>query len=266
MKKNYITLVLSIVAVASVAIVFMASDTQNNTSNRPYTAVVNPDIPSKLTLCGQEIDLTRTDMWERFDRELTSMIYTHGNTLLTLKRANKLFPRMAPILQKHGVPTDLLYLAVIESTLDQRAVSPAKAAGIWQFMPSTGPTYGLEVGEEVDERYNLEKATEAACKYFKQAYNKYGNWESVMASYNAGMGRISKELEAQGAKSAFDLYLVQETTRYVFRVLAAKTSWSSRAHSASISRPTSFTSLWNTTKSLSTLLCPAGRSGPKLMD
>lgn len=191
--------------------------------SQDYATVVNPDIPSKMKLCGQDIDLTRTDMWERFDRELTSMAYTHGNTMLLLKRANKYFPRMAPILKANGVPMDMLYLACIESNLDQRAISPAKAAGIWQFMPSTGPNYGLEVGDEVDERYNLEKATAAACKFFRQAYNKYGNWESVMASYNGGQGRISRELADQGMDSSFDLYLVSETTRYVFRVMAAKT-------------------------------------------
>jgi hypothetical protein len=127
-----------------------------------------------------------------------------------------------PILKRNGVPVDLVYLACIESSLNQRAYSGAKAAGLWQFMPSTARQYGLEVNDYVDERYNLEKATEAACKYLKDARSKYGNWESAAAAYNAGSGRISKELDSQMAQSAMDLYLVDETSRYMFRLLAAK--------------------------------------------
>lgn len=220
-KKNKI---IPAVALAVCALALTAGAAcESGDRNLSFASVVNPDIPSKMQLCGQEIDLSRTDMWERFDRELTSMAYTHGNTMLLLKRANKYFPRIAPILKAHNIPQDMLYLACIESNLDQRAMSPAKAAGIWQFMPSTAPSYGLEVSDEVDERYNIEKATAAACKYFRQAYSKYGNWESVMASYNGGQGRISRELSDQGVDSSFDLYLVSETTRYVFRVMAAKT-------------------------------------------
>lgn len=144
-------------------------------------------------------------MYERFDRELTSLTYTHGNTMLIIKRANRYFPVMAPILKRNGVPLDVLYLACVESSLNPRAYSPAKAAGIWQFIASTAKQYGLEVNDEVDERYDLEKATAAACRYLKKAYEKYGDWPTVFASYNGGMTRISKELEAQGVDNAFDL-------------------------------------------------------------
>lgn len=181
-----------------------------------------PEVPQKMKLCGKDVDLDRVDMWERLDRELSSMVYTHANTMLTIKRANKYFPVMAPILKKNGVHSDILYLACIESYLNPRAYSGAKAAGIWQFMPATAKEYGLEVSDEIDERYHLEKATEAACKYMKKAYAKYGNWESVMSAYNGGMGRVSKELGAQGTNSAFDLYLTDETSRYPFRVMAMK--------------------------------------------
>lgn len=190
--------------------------------NTVFSIVENPDVPLSMNFAGQKIDLDRIDMFERLDRELTSMTYTHGNTLLMLKRANRYFPQLAPILKKNGVPLDMLYLACIESTLNPRAYSSAKAAGLWQFMPETAKQYGLEVNEWVDERYNTEKATEAACRYLKKAYQKYGNWESVAASYNGGMGRISSELSKQLASSAFDLYLVDETSRYMFRILAAK--------------------------------------------
>lgn len=187
-----------------------------------FSSIVNPYVPQQMQLCGKTVKFDRADMWERMDRELASMSYTHGNTLLTIKRANKYFPVLEPILKKNGVPTDLLYLACIESYLNERAYSPAKAAGIWQFIPSTAKEYGLEVSDEVDERYNLEKATAAACRYLKNAYNRYGNWESVMASYNGGMARITKELAAQQVDTSFDLYLADETMRYVYRVMAMK--------------------------------------------
>lgn len=187
-----------------------------------FSRTENPVIPASIEFAGMPIDLDRVDMFERLDRELTSMVYTHGNTLLVIKRANKYFPTIIPILKKHGVPVDIVYLACIESTLNPRAYSGAKAAGIWQFIPSTAKHYGLEVNEYVDERYNLEKATEAACRYLKDALQKYGNWESVAASYNGGMARITRELGAQNQSSAYDLFLADETSRYMFRLLAMK--------------------------------------------
>lgn len=188
----------------------------------PLAAVRNPKAPKKMKFAGQEINLDRIDMFERFDRELTSMAYTHGNTLLTIKRANRYFPVMIPILKEEGVPEDLIYLACVESNLNPRALSPAKAAGFWQFMPATGKDYGLEVNDYVDERYDVEKSTRAAARYLKGVYKKYGNWESAAASYNGGPGRISSELNSQQTESAFDLWLVEETSRYMFRILAMK--------------------------------------------
>ncbi len=185
-------------------------------------AITNPQIPKSLEFAGQHIDFDRVDMYERLDRELTAMTYTHGNTLLLIKRANKYFPVIAPILKKNGVPEDLLYLACVESILNPCAVSPAKAAGMWQFMASTAKQYGLEVNEWVDERYDIEKETEAACRYLKKAYAEYGNWESAAAAYNGGPARITTELDAQMADTSFDLQLVDETSRYVFRILATK--------------------------------------------
>ncbi|MDE7375365.1 MAG: lytic transglycosylase domain-containing protein [Muribaculaceae bacterium] len=181
-----------------------------------------PQVPDTVHLCGQTVNLDRADMWERYDRELSSVAFGHGSTTLMIKRANKYFPVLAPILEANGVPLDLLYLACAESTLNPRAYSSAKAAGFWQFLASTGQQYGLEVNDEVDERYHVEKATAAACKYLKQAYRKYGDWATAMASYNAGQGRISSELDKQGVDSSFDLYLVDETSRYVFRIMAIK--------------------------------------------
>lgn len=179
-------------------------------------------IPPKIEFAGQSVSLERYDMRERFDREQILIAYNHSTSILIVKRANRIFPVIEPILKQNGIPDDFKYLAVIESLLEPRAISPAKAAGIWQMMPDTGKQFGLEVNDEVDERYHVEKATVAACKYLKSAYNKFKSWSTVAASYNAGMGRISDELQKQKADEAFDLWLNTETSRYMFRILAMK--------------------------------------------
>ena len=150
------------------------------------------------------------------------IIYGHSNLFLSIKRANRYFPIIIPILKKNGIPEDFAYLAVVESYLSTTARSYAGAVGMWQFMKGTAKQYGLIVNDEVDERYDPVKSTEAACRYLKAAYAKYGHWPTVAASYNAGMGRISKELDRQLAENSFDLYLNEETSRYVFRFIAMK--------------------------------------------
>lgn len=187
-----------------------------------HLTIVNPTVPNTLTFAGEKINLDEVDMFERLDRELTSMVYTHGNTLLTIKRANRYFPEIINILKRQGVHEDFVYMACIESFLNPIARSGAGAAGIWQFMPTTAKQYGLEVNDEVDERYNLEKETIAACNYIKSAYSRYGNWESVAQSYNGGTARITQELDAQQVSSGFDLWLTDETRRYPFRMMAMK--------------------------------------------
>jgi hypothetical protein len=179
-------------------------------------------IPSKIEFAGKTISLQRFDMRERFDREQIVIAYNHSVSILQIKRANKFFPIIEPILKQNGVPDDFKYLAVIESNLDPRAVSGAQAAGLWQLMPKTAEQFGLEVNDEVDERYHIEKSTNAACKYFKSAFNKFKNWTTVAASYNAGIGKISEEQDKQQVDEAFDILLSSETSRYVFRVLAMK--------------------------------------------
>lgn len=199
-----------------------AAIAQTEPSQPVMCRVPSPYIPDKVSFADTSYDLDRIDLYERMDRELTAMCYTHGTTLLTLKRANRLFPEIIPILKSQGVPEDLIYLCVIESSLNPRAYSPAKAAGLWQFIPSTAKAYGLEVNEYVDERYNTELATKAACKMLKKLHTQYGNWESAAAAYNGGPARITRELDAQDTGSALDLYLVEETQRYMFRILASK--------------------------------------------
>lgn len=184
--------------------------------------VVTPAVPQKVNFAGVDIDLTSTNMYERYDRELTALAYTHGTTLLTLKRANKLRDEIIPIIEDSGLPADLFYIACIESNLDPTAISPAKAGGLWQLMPATARELGLEVNDNVDERFHTAKATRAACRYLKNAYARFGKWESVAAAYNAGPARITRELDAQHVESAYDLFLNNETSRYIFRLLAMK--------------------------------------------
>ncbi|MDR1499963.1 MAG: lytic transglycosylase domain-containing protein [Tannerellaceae bacterium] len=183
---------------------------------------VSPDIPAAVTFCGTTVDLTRYQTHEAFDRELSSFIYFHSTTLLLIKRANRYFPVIEPILKKQGIPDDFKYLAVIESHLDPRISSPARAVGMWQLLESTGRQYGLTINATVDERCNVEKATVAACKYLREAYNKYNDWKSVAVAYNAGMGRISSEMAQQKTGDILDLWLVEETSRYAYRIMAIK--------------------------------------------
>jgi hypothetical protein len=177
--------------------------------------------PAEILFAGEKVPLDEPEVYERLDREIHSNTYFHSNTILYFKKANRWFPVIEPILKKNGIPEDFKYLALIESGL-KNVVSPAGAAGYWQFMKATGGEYGLQINGEVDERYHIEKATEAACQYLKDSYELYNDWALVAASYNAGKGRISKELERQKAGNYFDLLLVEETGRYVFRILAVK--------------------------------------------
>lgn len=180
------------------------------------------EVPQSMTFCGETISLARFDRRERMDRELLAFSYMHSTTLQMIKRANRYFHIVESILRENGVPDDFKYLMSIESNNNPLARSVAGAAGLWQFMPSTGREFGLEVGHSVDERYHVEKSTRAACRYLKQAYARFGSWISVAASYNAGQGRISRELDRQYEEDALDLQLVEETARYVYRILAAK--------------------------------------------
>lgn len=181
-----------------------------------------PRFDNHQQIFDKTIDLSRWDLHERYERELTNFCYTHNSTILTLKRANRLFPILVPILREEGVPEDFIYLCCIESSLNQRALSPAKAAGLWQFMPETARQYGLVVNDEVDERYHTIKATHAACQYFKDGYKRFGDWMAVAASYNAGMGGIQKRLSSQQETDPMDLFLPEETSRYMFRLMAMK--------------------------------------------
>ena len=175
----------------------------------------------KMDFSGEEVPTFMADVQERLDKEMITNMNYHTNTTLVIKRANKVFPIIEPILAKYGVPDDFKYLAVIESSL-VNAVSPAGARGVWQFMPATAKEKGMEVNDEVDERYHLEKSTEAACKYLLVAKEKFGSWTLAAASYNGGMAGISNKMKEQQVDNYYDLLLTEETSRYVFRILALK--------------------------------------------
>lgn len=181
-----------------------------------------PSVPKMIVFAGDTIRFDRQDIYERMDRELISFTYMHTNSTLMLKRSERIFAKVVPILRANGVPEDLKYLMAIESNFDPKALSSAGAAGLWQFTKSTAKEYGLEVSSEVDERYHIEKETVAACKYLLEAYDKYGDWMTVAASYNGGQNGISKRIENQRQRKAMDLWLVEETSRYMFRILTAK--------------------------------------------
>ena len=185
-------------------------------------ATGSPNVPEYIVFAGDTIRFDRDDMYERMDRELIAFTYSHSLSVLMLKRAPKYLPQIEPILERCGIPDDFKYLMVIESNLDPRSYSSAGAAGLWQFTQATGKQYGLEINSNVDERYNIEKATVAACRYLRDAYDKYGDWLTVAASYNAGQNRITKEKARQRQNKATDLWLPAETSRYIFRILAAK--------------------------------------------
>jgi hypothetical protein len=178
-------------------------------------------LPAQLEFAGEKIPLERFDVREGLDRELLVNTYWQSKTLILIKRANRFFPIIEPILKKYGIPDDFKYIAAIESDLSN-VVSPAKAAGYWQFLASAGKEYGLEVNEEVDMRYQIEASTEAACRYLRSSYNKFGNWTMAAASYNMGAGGLQKQALRQHQSNYFDLLLNDETARYVYRILAAK--------------------------------------------
>jgi len=189
--------------------------------NMPQQQIFSPAIPDTMSFAGEEVPLDQYYVRESLDREMIVNTFGHTNTLLYFKRAHRYFPVIEPILKKNGVPADFKYLCVIESGLTN-ATSPAKAQGFWQLIKATGQKYGLEINEEIDMRNNLEAATEAACKFLKVLYNNLGSWTAAAAAYNCGEAGLSKNLNKQSIASYYDTRLNNETSRYVYRILAVK--------------------------------------------
>lgn len=194
------------------------------TSKEPETTPMHGSfkLPEKLSFMGEPVPLQYNDVRESLDRELMVNAYFHSQTLRFLKLAPRFLDMIVPILKADTVPVDFAYLALAESGFDPRATSPAGAVGFWQFVKGTATDYGLEVNDEVDERYHIEKSTRAACRYLKESYRKFGSWPLVAASYNAGRSFVAKQLGIQKVDNYYDLLIGEETTRYVFRILALK--------------------------------------------
>lgn len=186
----------------------------------PFPAI-SFELPKSIAFADEPVPLDIPDVRERLDKELQINCYLHSNTIFLMKRAHRWLPQMEAILRKHNIPDDFKYLPLIESNL-LNVVSPRDAVGYWQILDTSGKEFGLEITKDVDERYDPLKATEAACKYLRQAYQKFGNWALVAASYNRGMGGMQRALENQQVTSYYDLFLNDETSRYVFRILAIK--------------------------------------------
>lgn len=207
-------------AITEPATVEEAKPVATGTATDPYK-ISALDIPENVNFAGESVPVEDPDVMQRLDRELLVNTYWQSNALLLMKRANKYFPIIEPILEAEGVPDDFKYLAVIESGLTN-AVSPAGARGFWQILKGTAREYGLEVNANVDERYHLEKATKAACEYLKKSKERFGSWTLAAAAYNAGQYGMHKQLERQKVDNYYDVLLGEETGRYVFRILALK--------------------------------------------
>lgn len=179
------------------------------------------ELPKELDFAGEKVPLEDGDIIERLEREIYVNAYWESNLILLLKRSSKYLPDIERILKEQGIPDDFKYLAIAESGL-MNVGSPAGARGYWQILEDTGKEYGLEITATVDERYHFEKATIAASKYFKKAHVKFGDWTAVAASYNMGQSGFSKRQEEQFHRNYYDLYLNEETSRYLFRILAFK--------------------------------------------
>lgn len=226
-KNSVVFLILILLGIIFTSYRLLVSDTDGNVSvvekhQAVLQNVLPPHLPEKLKFAGEDVPLNIIDVYESLDREMMVNTYFHSQTLRFLKLAPRYFKIIEPILKRDSIPDDFKYLALAESGFNPKALSPAGAAGIWQLMKGTARDYGLEVTGEVDERYNIEKASEAACKYLHESYAKYGNWTTVAASYNAGRNGIDREIERQKENHYYSLLLNEETGRYVYRILALK--------------------------------------------
>ncbi|MCD4682803.1 MAG: transglycosylase SLT domain-containing protein [Bacteroidales bacterium] len=228
MRKIYLLSTIVLFAVA-IFLVFIFSSDKEKISNKQYREafqrnykIFTPDIPKSIDFASEPAPLDIFYVKEKLDREILINTYWHTSTILLIKRANRWFPVIEPILAKNEIPDDFKFLTLIESGL-MNVVSPAGATGFWQFLEKTAKENGLEVNKRVDERYHVSKATEAACKYLTKAYKKFSNWTLVAAAYNAGGRRIKEAIQDQNTSDYYDLFLNDETSRYVYRILAIKT-------------------------------------------
>jgi hypothetical protein len=226
--KKHIPLFATIVVLLSIISIFSFSSKEHaenisvlNSLKEKYTIFAIPKPSSTIFFANERVPLENPDIWERYDKELLKNTYWQSNTLLLHKRAAKYFPVIEPILKKNNLPDDFKYLALIESGLEN-VTSPAGAKGFWQIMKSTAKEFNLEVNSEVDERYHIEKSSQAACDFLNSAKERFGSWTLAAAAYNMGRSGLLKQMNRQKSYTYYDLLLNNETSRYVFRILAIK--------------------------------------------
>jgi hypothetical protein len=233
MKKNKIIIASTTLLLATILMSSNNASTKifkyfNLGSNKELTTGIEllhiqaPKLPSSISFAGEQVPLNDWEVRERLDRELVVNCNLHSSTIFLIKKANRFFPTIEKILAENNIPDDFKYLCMAESGLDN-VVSPSGASGFWQFMRGTAPSYGLFISTEIDERYNLEKATLAACKYLLEAKNTTGSWAAAAAGYNMGIVGIQNQMNKQGSSNYYDLYLNSETSRYLSRIIALKT-------------------------------------------
>lgn len=228
MEKGVKIMAIIATAISLIAIIIVSIglskiyDQYDNSGGVKWSGSADVHIPKSVNLAGEAMPIERIDVYEALSRELITNTYLHSHTIQLIKKAPRFFKIIEPILKEEGVPDDFKYLPVIESQLNPRAVSHANAVGLWQFLKGTAEDFGLVVNSEVDERYNIEKSTRAACAYLKMAYKRFGSWTLAAASYNGGMRRVTLQQESQQETSFYDLLFVDETTRYIYRFVALK--------------------------------------------
>lgn len=225
-EKYWITFVLGVILISTVKLFsYSVSDSISDSDYDDYFnssyKVFSIHIPKNLNFAGEKVPVRDFTVREAMEKELIINTYWQSQSLLLHKRANRWFPLIEPILKENGIPDDFKYIALIESQLSN-VISPQGATGFWQIVEPTGKQYGLEITEEIDERYDVTKSTYAACKYFKEAYKIFNNWTLVAASYNRGMGGVQAAMDKQKVNNYYDLLLTEETARYVYRLLAVK--------------------------------------------
>lgn len=231
MNKKYLLTVIAIIfAVVVLGLAVVMIYMQNVKAQQPvpppqtvfYSPVITlPQLPEKLEFAGEPVPLKNFEVRERLDREIIITTFRHGPTILAYKRANRWFPDIEKVLATNNIPDDFKYMALAESELSE-VISPAGAAGYWQLMEETAKKYGLIVNDEIDERYHIIKSTEAACKYLRNSYNRFGNWTMAAASYNVGVPNLSSFTEKQRQNNFYNLHMNQETSRFIFRILSFK--------------------------------------------
>ena len=221
MNKTGLLLLITISSIFIFSVYKGTEDENHQVKFNKNYAIFSPNQPDEIIFSGERMPLEQADINERFDKELLVNTYWQSQTILFIKKAHKYFPIIEPILKEEGIPEDFKYLAIAESGL-ANIVSPSGATGFWQIMKATAKEQGLQINNEVDERYHLVKSTKAACNYLNEAYLKFGSWTLAAAAYNMGMTGLEKQLKRQNVFNYYDLLLNNETARYIFRISAIK--------------------------------------------